>query len=79
MPTKTLYINAATGRMSIGNYGLSEEQLADPQNNLSSLNFHSDLPYLQIKTYMAVAEVTFPAVARTVITWDDGGKGGGCF
>lgn len=72
--TKTLKINS-DGQMAIVSYGAAESVITNPFNDLDKVYFHSDLPYLQIKAKIAAGTLSFPSVARGVITWDDGSKG----
>jgi len=81
MPTKTLYIDGNDGTVMISSYGTSKSAITDPYSYLSSLYFHSSLPYIQIKNKISAGNLTFPAVAQGIYTWPDGSKGcgGGCY
>lgn len=76
MPTKTLYIDGATGVMMISDYGTSLNALASPSNYLPNLNFHSSLAYLSVKQTMFLSSITYPAQGLDSYYWDDGQKGG---
>jgi hypothetical protein len=78
MPTKTLYISGATGVMMICDYGTSLNALASPLSYLPSLNFHSGLAYLNIKSIIEVGTVTLPAAAPYSYTYTQSSGKGGC-
>lgn len=75
MPSKTLKIDGANGRVSITSYGASANVQSNPFYDIDKVYFHSDLPYLQIKAKINAGTVSFPAVAQGIITWSDGSKG----
>ena len=81
MVTKRLLINANTGTMFIGDSDTPDEASGAPYSYLNKLNFHSGLPYIQIKGRVLGGSLSFAAVPRGVTTWDDGSKGcgGGCY
>ena len=83
MPTKTLYADGNSGIMLISTYGTTltgdNGAIINPGNNLSNLYFHSALNYIQIKgSVVPATTVTFPLLARTLITWTDPASKSGC-
>lgn len=80
MSTRRLYIDGTSGTMLIGTADINvANAISDPIGNRQNLYFHSNLPYIQIRQKIVPGTLTFPAQARGIIEWDDGGKGcGGC-
>ena len=82
-PSKTLYISGTEGAVVIGDYGTNPAAISNPYPYVNNLNFHSSLPYIQIRSKIIVnTAITFPALPRGTISWEDpgsGSKGGVCF
>lgn len=76
MPTKTLYMDGATGVMMISDYGTSLNALTAPLSYLPNLNFHSSLAYLSVKQTMSISSITYPSLALNSYYWNDGQKSG---
>lgn len=77
MPVKTLIVDGSAGVMLIGNYGINEAAVTQPENYLANLNFHSALEYLQIKESLTKTTAIFPAVTREYYYWEVPTSGGG--
>lgn len=76
---KTFYVNGTFGTVLICTRGTPYAAVYDPQSYLSSLSFHSGLPYLQAIKKTTITNCSFPGLNRTIITWSDGGSCGCCF
>lgn len=78
MPVKTLLVDGAAGVMLIGDYGINEQAILNPENYLSNINFHSGLQYLQIAESFSKTSAIFPSVVREVFSWTITVPSGGC-
>ena len=74
--SKTLRIDGGTSTIAIFTEGTNIDLLNNPQNYYSSLNFHSNLPYIKESTTIT-ATVNFAAVAHETESWNDSSKGCG--
>lgn len=79
MPSKQMFIDGKTGVACIVGYNNATNARLDPANNIDDVYLHSGLAYLQFRAAYGPGNVSFGGVARAYYTWDDGGKGGGCF
>jgi len=84
MPTKTLYMNKTTGALMITDYVSDDatrestmaSRLANPNSNLSTINFHSDFEFVQILDELTLSSASFSSIALETRTWST--SGGGC-
>lgn len=80
MATRTFHTNSSDGVVMITKSGKSDGQLSDisgdPYGNLEDIYFHTGLDYVQGTGKLTKASISFPAVVREVVTWDDSS---GCF
>lgn len=75
---KTLKIDGASGVIMIGDSDIDiAGAIANPFNHLTKLNFHSNLPYLQLRHKLTVS-ASFPALGIAYATFDVAGGGGKC-
>ena len=72
---RKLYISGTYGTMMISD-GTVPDVLGsqNPLTYREDLYFHSGLPYIQIRQKIDTGNLSFPAQARGVISWDDGSK-----
>jgi len=68
---KTFYANSVFGTVVICNTGTPYVAVYNPMSYISSINFHTGLPYLQFLSKTTMTSFTVPAVTRAIITWDD--------
>jgi len=84
MPTKTLYMNKTTGALMITDYVSDDatrestmaSRLANPNSNLSTIDFHSDFEFVQILDELTLSSASFSSIALETRTWST--SGGGC-
>lgn len=78
MPTKTLYMNKTTGAMMITDFvsnantreATMASRLANPNSNLSTVNFHSDFEFLKIEQELTLSSASFSSVSQASLAYD---------
>lgn len=58
MPSKTFYTSSAAAAIVIGDYPMNTNAISNPTAYLTSLNFHSSLPYMTIKQVIQLGAMT---------------------
>lgn len=73
MPTKTMKASGSLGVLMISDYGLTDNALSDPYPYLANLNFHSGLPYMQIRALVSSNNNYYPQINQYIQYWNDAG------